>query len=277
MSLFLHACSVLLPVVYLLLVLVYAMEFAGPRAPHPHKLRHAITGVLLLLHGAWLWGHWTSVGHLPASDPWMLPTLIAFSLMAIYLPVEWMSGTPQTGSFVVGLAFILQLVSSVLVSETPIISEHMTDAAFALHVGMSILALSALMLSGFYGWLYLLLLRQMKRHVFGVLFQKLPNLDSLSRLNRGTATGGFILLTLGLNLAFAWAHSDEATEVNYLDPKILVVLVTWIFFGLIAASRWIRMLSGRRAAIFALAGLTLVFLTIIMASVPLGSLHGFAK
>jgi ABC-type uncharacterized transport system permease subunit len=251
------------------------MEFAGPRAPHPHRLRHVLTGLVLLAHCSWIAAHWVDIGHMPASDRWMLPSLVAISLILIYLPVEWASRTPQTGSFVTGLCFLLQLLASAFARPEAAVSTRLGDPAFALHIAMSTLALAALLLSGFYGWLYLLLMRQMRRHEFGVIFSKLPDLDSLSRLNRGAATAGFVLLTIGMNLALAWAHADEGTKVDYLDPKILVVMITWIFFGLIAASRWIRLLSGRRAAILALSGLTLVFLTLVVASMPIGSMPLF--
>ena len=212
---------------------------------------------------------------MPASEAWLLPSLLTLAILVIYMAVERISRSPQTGAFVLAICFLLQLLSSMFAAREPRVSETLATSFFALHVGLGILALAALLLSGFFGGLYLVLLRQMQRRTFGVLFRNLPDLDSLSRLNRGAATMGFLLLTVGLNTGLAWAHADESTHVDYLDPKILVVMATWAFFGLIAASRWIKMLSGRRAAVFAVAGLTLVFLTLVLASVPLGSLEIF--
>jgi len=268
-----HVLMVLLPVLYLTEAAIYAMAFGGPRAPDPSRARRAFTALLLLVHGLFIGLLWAHLGHLPASDPWLVPSLVAFALFCVYLPVAAVTKTPQTGGFVVGACFALQLTSSAMTVLPPRDSPLLENPVFAIHVTIGIFAFAALLLSGFYGWLYLLLWRQISNKRFGALYRTLPDLQSLSRLNRGSATVGFILLTVGLNLALAWTHAQEGRTVNYLDPKILMLMVTWIFFGLIAASRWIHFLSGRRAAEFAVAGFLLVLLSLVLVSVPLGTLH----
>ena len=50
-------------------------------------------------------------------------------------------------------------------------------------------------------------------------------------------------------------------------------MATWIVFGLIALSRWVRFLSGRKAAVTAILGLVLLVLTIVISVVPNVSFH----
>ena len=50
-------------------------------------------------------------------------------------------------------------------------------------------------------------------------------------------------------------------------------MATWVVFGLIALSRWVRFLSGRKAAVTAVCGLVLLVLTIVVSVVPGLSFH----
>jgi ABC-type transport system involved in cytochrome c biogenesis permease subunit len=115
----------------------------------------------------------------------------------------------------------------------------------------------------------------MRRRTFGMLYEKLPDLDTLSRMNRGAAVAGFVLMTVGLNIGIWWAHAGGTETFSYLDPKVLAAMVTWIIFGLIGASRWIRFLTGRRAALVAVGGVSLVFLTLLVSFAPSATFHAF--
>jgi len=267
-----HAIQTLLPILYLFVVCLYGMEFGGPNAPRAAGIRRATSVLLLIMHGAWLALLWDMVGHFPIVDFWTTISLLAFAVLVVYLPVEGMAKAPSTGAFVIGFAFLLQLIASCfLVTVAP--SDFGPNKFFAIHIATIVLAVAALLLSGFFGALYLVLLAQIRGRHFGVLFQRLPDLETLSRLNRASATIGFVFLTIGLNAGIAWAHSGAVKDFNYLDPKVLPVVLLWVIFGVIGSSRWIRFLSGRRAAIVAVAAASLLVLAVVVSFLPLGSIH----
>jgi ABC-type uncharacterized transport system permease subunit len=270
-----YALATLLPVVYLLVTLLFGMEFAGPRAPRPVRLRVLLVIFLLLLHGVWLSLLGFTVGHLPVTDPWTALSFMAFCLLVVYMLTEWAAGTPSTGVFVMGFAFVLQLLASCLFSRDLLPSQKASSPFFAVHVVTALVASASLLLSGFYGGLYLLLLRQLRARRFGPLFQHLPNLESLSRLNRGAAVVGFILLTVGLNLGIWWAHSGAVKDFNYLDPKVLPMILLWLLFGVVGASRWLRFISERRAAVVTVAAAGLFVCALVISFLPQGSFHDF--
>lgn len=267
-----QALTTLLPVLYLLAAGFYGMELGGPRAPHPRRTRHAVSTVLLITHVSWMLVTWRSLGHFPVVDLWTTLSFLALSLLLVYLPLEWFTGLSTTGAFVLGFAFCVQLLASCFTQPLHE-SELGRSTFFAVHVTTIVLAVAALLLSGFFGGLYLLLLGQIRRGQFGVFFRRLPDLESLSRLNRGAASLGFVLLTVGLNVGIWWAHSGAVAKLDYLDPKVLPVLLLWVVFGLIASSRWLRFLSGRRAAGMAVVAASLLIITVIVSFLPLGSIH----
>ncbi|MAG58565.1 MAG: hypothetical protein CMJ83_19935 [Planctomycetes bacterium] len=270
-----HALATLLPVLYLIATFLYGMELGGPKAPKFRAGRHVVNGILLVVHLGWLLLLWQSLGHFPVADPWTAVSFMALSVMLVYLPIELMTGAPTTGVFVVGFAFTLQLIGSCLLPLDLSPSGFARSPFFAVHVATALLATAALLLSGFFGALYLVLLRQIRAGRFGVLFRRLPDLESLSRLNRGVATLGFVLLTVGVNIGIWWAHSGAVERLDYTDPKVLPVLVLWLLFGVIGASPWIRGLTGRRAAVVAVLGASLLIVTLIVTFLPLGSIHEF--
>lgn len=267
-----QALATLLPVLYLVATGLYGMELGGPRAPQPRRARHVLSAVLLLAHLSWMLATWKSLGHFPVVDLWSTLSFLALSLMLVYLPLEWCTGASATGVFVLGFAFLVQLTASCFAQPLQE-SDLGRSSFFAVHVTTTVLAVASLLLSGFFGGLYLLLLGQIRSGQFGVFFRRLPDLESLSRLNRGAASLGFVLLTVGLNVGIWWAHSGAVEQLDYLDPKVLPVVVLWVIFGLIASSRWLRVLSGRRAAILAVLAGSLLILAVIVSFLPLGSIH----
>ena len=267
-----HALSTLLPILYLVVTCLYGMEFGGPNAPRAAGVRRATSLLLLVVHGVFFALLWDLVGHFPVVDFWTTVSLLALAVLVVYLPVEGMAKAPSTGPFVLGFASLLQLLASCFLLEVAP-STLGSSPFFAIHIATIVFAVAALLLSGFFGALYLVLLRQIRSRQFGVLFRRLPDLESLSRLNRASATIGFVLLTLGLNVGIGWAHSGAVEDFDYLDPKVLPVLLLWIVFGLIGSSRWLRFLSGRRAAIVAVTAAMLLIFAVVVSFLPLGSIH----
>jgi ABC-type uncharacterized transport system permease subunit len=136
-----------------------------------------------------------------------------------------------------------------------------------------VLAAAALILSGVHGILYLLLYRQMRARRFGLLFAHLPDLDVLARMTRSSALSGFLFLTVGVNVGIAMAHAEKSEGFRYAQPEVLLSIVLWIHFGVIAFSRHIRGFSARRASFAAAGGLVALLLSLMLILFPGISFH----
>ena len=169
----------------------------------------------------------------------------------------------------------LQMVSSMF-ARMQIQGVEPAPIATAAHVITAALACAAVVLSGLYGFLYLLLLRQMKRQTFGALFQRLPDLTQLAQMTRRSALAGFGGLALGVNVGFAIAHSTGTSGFHYADPTVALVLGVWVHFGLIAFSRRIRGITAQRASWAAVGGLAVLIATLFLAVVPGATFHALS-
>jgi ABC-type uncharacterized transport system permease subunit len=262
--------TVLLPVAYLVAAVLYAMSFGGPRAPHVDRPRRIAFALALVLHAGLFAMHAYASGGFPkVATTWEATSAVALCTALLFLLVERKRSEAEasTGSVVLGAVFAMQLVASSLgpIEALP----ARAGLVDALHVGTSALACSAVVLSGIHGGLYLLLYRQMRRRSFGVLFQRLPDLQHLSRLTRLSALNGFILLGIGLNVGIGLAHLEGVEGFSYTDPFVLVCLGLWLHFGLVAFSGKIPGLSARRAAFAAAGGFVVLLLALVLTLTPI--------
>ncbi|HEV8112021.1 MAG TPA: cytochrome c biogenesis protein CcsA [Planctomycetota bacterium] len=274
-----QALTVLLPSAYLLAAILHGMAFGGDRAPQVDRPRRIVLSVTLLLHLVCFLLRALVLGHFPVSDVWSTLSAVAMCAAGLFLVVARRSSGERgvayagTGGVVLGLVSVLQLIASAF-GPTQLVARAGGMGTYqVLHVATSVLAAAALILSGVHGILYLLLYRQMRARRFGVLFAHLPDLDVLARMTRSSALSGFLFLTVGVNVGIAMAHAEKSEGFRYAQPEVLLSIVLWIHFGVIAFSRHIRGFSARRASFAAAGGLVALLLSLMLILFPGISFH----
>jgi len=283
MSTMVRALSVGLPPAYMLAAFLHGMAFGGPRAARVAAPRRAVLLATIGIHAIYFALRARELHHFPVSDVWSTLSAVALGAAALQ---SWITRSPRraeldarvpshagTGGVVLGIVFLIQLLASAF-SPTEVLPRAGGMGAFQiLHVATSVLAAAALVLSGVHGILYLVLFREMRERRFGALFAHLPNLDVLARMTRSSALAGFLFLTIGLNVGIGMAHAEAAPGFRYGAPEVLLTLVLWIHFGVIAFSRFIRGFSARRASFAAAGGLVALLLSLLLILFPGMSFH----
>jgi ABC-type uncharacterized transport system permease subunit len=263
---------VLLPVLYFALAAARSAEVGGPTALARPPLRGVVAWLAVLLHALFFFAIHVETRAFPLVIPGAALSALAFALFVVYAWVEWRSRVRGLGVYVIAAVFFLQIAASGL-GFVPVGDPPAANALFITHVVTTIASVATLLLSGFFGVMYLVVEKAMRAQRFGALFARLPNLSELAAMNRRAATAGFLLMTVGYNLGIWQAHDVAMKGFSYLDPVVLITMAAWIVFGLIALSRWVRFLSGRKAAATAVCGLVLLALTIVASLVPGVSFH----
>ena len=260
--------GVVLPVLYALSALFYGMAFAGDRAPKISRLRRNLLRSTLVLHALYFVARGISIGQFPVDDLWTTVSSIALSTAALYALIARITRHAGSGGIALGLVFVLQLAASAFGSFVPHARPHALGPWPITHVVMSSIAAAALILSGIHGLLYLLLFREMRERRFGALFDHLPDLDVTAKMTRRSALFGFIVLSIGLNAGIALAHAEKAPGFGYKHPEVLLSLLLWVHFGIIALSPKIRGFGERRASYAATAGLVALLLSLFLVLLP---------
>ena len=269
----LQALTVLLPCGYLVVAMLYSMAFAGDAQPGFGRIRTPFLRLLLITHLGLFAIHGGTVHGFPRFDSWLVLSAVAFGVVTLFMLITWRHRQPTVGALVLFAAGMLQMVASMFGPMAPIVERGPSSAVTAMHVLTVVFASAAVVLSGLYGFLYLLLLRQMKRKTFGAIFRRLPDLRQLARVTRYAALAGFIGLALGVNVGFGMAHARGVEGFGYTDTFVLAMLAVWVHFGLIAFSRRIRGITAQRASWAAVGGLTVLLAALLVVLVPEASFH----
>lgn len=269
-----QALSVALPSLYLFLGVLYGMSFAGDREPPIGRARRALVLSTLLLHACVFLVLGDASGGFPRLDVWLSLSAVALVVVSLFSCVTLRQQQPTVAAIVFIAAFVLQLSASMFGPLEPLTHRGPSSVVTIMHVLTVVLASAAVVLSGLYGFLYLLLLRQMQRQTFGALFRRLPDLRQLSRMTRLSALAGFFGLLLGVNVGIAMAHSRGVEGFGYTDSFVLSMLAVCFHFGLIAFSKRIPGITASRASWAAVGGLILLLAALIMSTVlPEASFH----
>jgi HemX protein len=225
----------LMPVGYLIALLGYLAVFVNQQT----TLGPWVTGytrALVALHGAYLVMSGIEYAHIPLANTWESLTFIAFAVGLVYLVLEWQMRDRSTGVFLMSGVLLLQILSTAFITHTREVSPILRSPMFGIHVSTALLGYVALAVSAVYGIMYLIQYRQLKQRHVGLLFQRLPNLETLSRLNVRALGIGWVGLTVAIVAGTVWAYNLRLTgelQTNILlDAKFLLTAALWVVYGI---------------------------------------------
>ncbi len=275
----LQLLNTLLPLGYLLAAMAYLAVFMeSPEWVKPAATR--VTVSVAGLHFVYLVLASTTYQHVPVANVWESFSFIAFAVALVYLALEWRLRDQATGVFLLTLVLFFQLLSSAFVTHTREVDEILRSPLFAVHVTFALLGYVALSVAAVYGTMYALLYRELKKHRVGLIFRRLPSLETLSRLNMGAVLVGWAALTIAIVLGSLWAEgltsSGWLEGTYYTDPKFLLSVVLWVLYGLTLGGRYLFRWPGRQLAYLSVAAFVLMLSSSLAVNLFLPSFHQFS-
>jgi len=275
----LQLLNVLLPLGYLLAALAYLVVFMeSPEWAKTWATR--LTASVVGAHVVYLLLATLAFQHVPVANAWEGFTFIAFAMAVVYLALEWRWKDKATGVFLLVPVLFFQILSSAFVTHTREVDEVLRSPLFAIHVTAALLGYVALSVAAVYGTMYALLYRELKKHRVGLIFRRLPNLETLSRLNMGAVLFGWIGLTLAILLGSLWA--GELTSRGWLegtfytDPKFLLTVILWVLYGLALGGRYLFRWPNRQLAYLSVLAFLLMVGSSLAVNLFLRSFHQFS-
>ncbi len=190
------------------------------------------------------------------------------------LYVEVRTHLQFTGVVVLSLALLFQTVSSLFIRDLLVIPEYLHSLVLGFHVSTALLGYTALSLAAGYGLLYLMLYHEIKSSRFGMIYSRLPNLETLEAMSHRSEVFGFVLLTLAILIGVIWLPV-VFKDISYLDPKLIGTIAVWILYALALMAKRRGGWQGRKTMIVSLIGFAFVFLSMIVVNVYLSSFHTF--
>jgi ABC-type transport system involved in cytochrome c biogenesis permease subunit len=270
---------VLLPLGYLLAALAYLVVFVdSPEWAKGWATR--ITTYVVGLHLVYLVLTAAAFRHMPVANTWEGFSFIAFAMAVVYLGLEWRGKDKATGVFLLVPVLVFQIFSSAFITHTREVDEILRSPLFSVHVTSALLGYVALSVAGVYGTMYALLYRELKKHRVGLIFRRLPSLETLSRLNMGAVVAGWVALALATILGSLWARELVARGwldgPYYTDPKFLLTVLLWFLYGITLGGRYLLKWSNRQLALLSVVAFLLLLSSSVAVNLFLPSFHRFS-
>ena len=250
---------------------------------HNNRVGHFSTFLLvigLILHSAglafrWVETHQTGYGYVPLSN--MYESLIFFSwtIVLIYLILEFKYRQKIIGVFVTPFAFLAIALTSIIpgvdAKITPLVPALQSNW-LAIHVITCFLGYASFAVS--FGISVLYLIRDEKEGQKEGTLRWLPSTSILDEINYKSIVIGFPMLTLGIITGAAWAHYAWGTYWSW-DPKETWSLITWFIYAAFLHARFTRDWRGRKAAILSILGFSAVLFTYFGVNYLISGLHSY--
>ena len=225
--------KVLLPLVYLVVWGLYMWLFYTDH-PIARRLCTRAAIVAVLLHMIAMVVRAVALQRLPMGNNLEFFSALALATMATYLVIEMRLHAKNTGFLVTGVAFVFEFTADAFIVTAAPTNPLLKDPGFAGHAVLVLLSYTALSLSFIYALLYLLQSRQLMRRKYGLLFRRLPSLETLEHMSVGAVKMAVPLMLAALVLGHLWMYDladrlppEMAAELSPYDPK---VLISWVIF-----------------------------------------------
>ena len=258
-----------------LLMMVMGKEFFGRLATFVTLA--GLLGQSLAIVLRWIESYELGIGHAPLSNLYESLIFFAWTVVFLYLLIEWRTKNRSLGAFATPLAFLAMAYASY----SPTISSRIQPLVPALKSNWLI----AHVLTCFFGYaafglacglsvMYLLKKRE-KPQRSNVFIRIIPESSILEDMSYQMVVIGFLLLTLGIITGSVWAYSAWGSYWSW-DPKETWSLITWLVYAALLHSRMVRGWRGNKLALLSIIGFSCVLFTYFGVNY-LAGLHSYAN
>jgi ABC-type uncharacterized transport system permease subunit len=262
-----------LPVMYGGLVALYALAFFRT-VSGVEMYKAPLLVVTILVHCFYLAFRTAAFDHPPITSVFEIMTLLALSIAIAYAYSEFRSGVSNAGLFILSLALVFQTASSVFITDLRTLPAYLHSLVLGFHVSAALLGYTGISLSAVYGFLYLLLYREVKQSRFGLIYSRLPNLETLEKMSTRAEIFGFVMLSVAILVGLFWLPR-VFEDFSYFDPKLVGSVLIWIMYALGLSAKRQFGWQGRKMMIVTLVAFGFVFLSMTIINLYLSGFHSF--
>lgn len=268
-----HFLNILLPILYLGTFSVYFYDFMKGEKKFIN-IKRLFIFITLLTHLVYLLIRTSEFEHPPITNVFEIFTVLAFSITFSYFLLELATDIRGTGPFIIIISFVFQLISSMFIVDQFEVKEVLKNNLLGTHVISALLGYSGFTISAVYGFLYLTLYKDLKDNRFGLIFNRLPNLEVLEKLSFYSAVLGFILLSIAIIIGVIWLP-QAFPGFSFIDPKLIGTSLVWLLYGIGILSKLFSKWRGKKLILLSITGFVIAILSTILSNFISRSFHSF--
>lgn len=273
MNSFIDFLNNILPFLYIITFAFYSYDFMKDDKRLANYKRLFLFSTLLI-HLIYLLTRAIAFNHPPITNVFEIFTVLAFSVSFSYFILELVTDIRGTGLFIIILSIFFQTISSIFIEDLVEVKEVLRNNLLGSHVFTAMLGLSGFTISAVYGFLYLLLYKDIKLNKFGLIFNRLPSLEILERLSYISAVIGFILLTIAMTIGVIWLPK-AFPDFSYSDPKLISSFLVWLLYGIGILSKSLGKWRGKKVVVLSIIGFVMAIMSTMLSNFLAKSFHSF--
>lgn len=230
--------------------------------------------VTLCLHAVYILFRTIVLGHFPITSIFEILTLITFTITMVYAYLELRLKNTTTGYFILILPFFFQIFSSIFIKANAEVLAILQNNLLGIHVSSALFGFSALAISAVYGFLYLMLYHNIKSNQFGVIYNRLPNLEALQRMSYTSIWIGFTLLSVAIILGMVLLNTVH--QFSFItDPKLFGTMATWLLYAVGLTAKKAFGWSGRKIMVLSIVGFAIALFSMTVVNMLFSGFHNF--
>jgi cytochrome c-type biogenesis protein CcsB len=228
----------------------------------------------------WVESYQMRIGHAPLTNMYESVVFFSWTIIILYLAIEWKFKTKIIGAFAVPFAFLAMAYASfstdINKAISPLVPALQSNWLIA-HVITCFVGYAAFAVAAALGIMYLVKnsSKNEESQSTGIV-NSLPPLKTIDDLIHKTMVFGFIWLTAGIITGAIWANSAWGTYWSW-DPKETWSLITWFVYAITLHARYTRGWSGTKIAFLAIFGFLAVLFTYYGVNFILSGLHSYGS
>jgi cytochrome c-type biogenesis protein CcsB len=261
--------------VFYLFRMILGREFWGKLATWTALAGLVAQSAALIIR--WKTSYDLGMGHAPLSNFYESLIFFAWTIVLLYLLMEWRLKNRSIGVFVMPVAFLIMAYASIAPGMNnriePLIpalqSNWLTSHVLTCFMGYAAFTVA-------FGLGIMFFVKKAageSSSKTSIFIRLLPSEYQMDELMYSCAALGFIFLTLGIVTGSVWAHYAWGSYWSW-DPKETWSLITWLVYAVMLHTRLVRGWRGRRMAIMAIVGFACVLFTYLGVNL-LPSLHSY--
>lgn len=259
--------------VYLLATVLYLVAMIGKHSLAGRISRWVLVAGVLLHAGSFAVRH-SSAGGTPVTSLHESLSFFAWCLILLFLLLDLRFRLSVMGAFASPLALLLMIGSALSPAVVVPLDPMLKTWLFPVHISFAFLGNAAFALAFGAGVMYLIQDRMLKSKRFTGIYQLLPSLNTLDKVNNTCLNFGFPLMTLGIISGAVWANTVWGTYWSW-DPKETWALITWLVYAALLHGRMTVGWRGRKAAIFSIIGFLLLLFSFLGVNLLVNGQHTF--
>lgn len=273
MNSFIDFLNNFLPFLYIITFGAYSFDFmkAGKRRFEFARLSLFTT---LLIHLIYLLSRTAEFNHTPITNVFEIFTVLAFAVAFSYFILELVTDIRGTGPFIIIISIIFQIISSIFIEDLVEVKEVLRNNLLGSHVFTALLGYAGFTISAVYGFLYLILYKDIKLNRFGLIFNKLPSLEVLEKLSFYSAVIGFVLLSIAMTIGVIWLPK-AFPNFSYSDPKLISSFIVWVLYGIGIFSKSLGKWRGKKVVVLSIIGFVMAIMSTMLSNFLATSFHSF--